>query len=141
MNSIRTNVLTLDGMACWLERRTRDRKVASSNPGRSGGRIFFSRGADLFGVCPTPGVTAVVRKRPRTFCQKCKWQVTPKHTYTFDPTKSEWSDEATVRGVKEPIRKRTHTQLVKEHSVTVASNPGLKSGISVRELISTLEKK
>ena len=25
-----------------LERRTRDRKVAGSNPGRSGGRIFFS---------------------------------------------------------------------------------------------------
>ena len=30
------------GMACWLERRTRHRKVASSNPGRSGGRFFFS---------------------------------------------------------------------------------------------------
>ena len=28
------------GIACWLERRTRDRKVASSNPGRT---IFFSR--------------------------------------------------------------------------------------------------
>ena len=27
----------------WLERRTLDRKVASSNPGRSGGRIFFPR--------------------------------------------------------------------------------------------------
>ena len=27
----------------WLERRTRDRKVAGSNPCRSGGRIFFSR--------------------------------------------------------------------------------------------------
>ena len=31
------------GVACWLERRTRDRKVTSSNPGRSSGRIFFSR--------------------------------------------------------------------------------------------------
>ena len=31
------------GIACWLEHRTRDRKVASSNPGRSGRRIFFSR--------------------------------------------------------------------------------------------------
>ena len=29
-------------IAFWLERRTRDRKVANSNPGRSGGRIFFS---------------------------------------------------------------------------------------------------
>ena len=32
-----------NGIACLLERRTRDRKVASSNPGRDGGRIFFSR--------------------------------------------------------------------------------------------------
>ena len=31
------------GIAQWLERRTRDRKVAGSNPCRSGGRIFFSR--------------------------------------------------------------------------------------------------
>ena len=37
-------LLTVEaGMACRLERRTRDRKVASSNTGRSGGRIFFSR--------------------------------------------------------------------------------------------------
>ena len=28
---------------CWLERRTRDRKFASSNLGMKGGRIFFSR--------------------------------------------------------------------------------------------------
>ena len=31
------------GISCWLELRTRDRKVASSTSGRSGGRIFFSR--------------------------------------------------------------------------------------------------
>ena len=41
-----------------VERRTRDRKVASSNPGRSGGRIFFSRDNFvcwlLFGVRSTP---------------------------------------------------------------------------------------
>ena len=30
------------GIACWLDRRTRDRKIASSNPGRSGVRIFFT---------------------------------------------------------------------------------------------------
>ena len=51
----------------------------------------------------------------------------------------------------EPIRTRAHTQLVREHSVTVESqsshlaeslwsDPGLKSGISVRELISTKNK-
>ena len=41
-----------------VERRTRDRKVASSNPGRSGGRIFLSRVNlacwHLFGVRSTP---------------------------------------------------------------------------------------
>ena len=44
-----------------------------------------------------PHVTAVARKRPRSFCQKCRWQVTPKHTYTFDPSKSEWADCAAVQ--------------------------------------------
>ena len=29
------------GIACWLERRTRDRKVASSNPGRGNGTNFL----------------------------------------------------------------------------------------------------
>ena len=53
-----TSVPAGAGIACWLECRTRDRKVASSNPGRSGGRIFFSRVNFmcwlLFGVRSTP---------------------------------------------------------------------------------------
>ena len=36
-------LLLANGIAQWLERRTRDRKVAGSNPCWSGGRIFFSR--------------------------------------------------------------------------------------------------
>ena len=48
--------------------------------------------------CPfQPRVTAVARKRPRPFCQKCSWQVTPKHAYTFDPTKSQWADYTAVQ--------------------------------------------
>ena len=48
--------------------------------------------------CPFhPRVTAVARKRPRSVCQKYRWQVTPKHAYTLDPTKSEWTDSATVQ--------------------------------------------
>ena len=93
-----------------VERRTRDRKVASSNLGRSGRRIFFSRVNFvcwlLFGVRSTPV--------SRWFCQKCRWQVTHKHAYTLDPTNSEWADYACCPGVMwEPIRKRAHTQLVK----------------------------
>ena len=75
------------GIAQWLERRTRDRRVASSNPCRSGGRVFFS-GVNflcwlLFRYPFHPRVTAVARKRPRSFCQKCRWQVTAKHAYTL----------------------------------------------------------
>ena len=61
------------GIAQWLERRTRDWKVAGSNPCRSGGRFFFSM-VDflcwlLFRYPFHPRVTAVARKRSRSFCQ------------------------------------------------------------------------
>ena len=37
------NILDMGGISRWLERRTRDWKVAGSNSCWSGGRIFFSR--------------------------------------------------------------------------------------------------
>ena len=74
-------------IAQWLERRTHDRKVPGSSPGRRGGRIFFSRVNFLcwllFRYQFHPSVTAVARKRPRSFCQKCRWQVTAKDAYTL----------------------------------------------------------
>ena len=70
-----------------VERRTRDRKVAGSSPGRSGGRNFFSLVIllrwRLFRYPFHPRVTAVARNRSPWFCQKCKWQVTAKHTRTL----------------------------------------------------------
>ena len=49
--------------------------------------IFFSRVNFLcwllFRYPFHPRVTAVARKRPRSFCQKCRWQVTAKHAYTL----------------------------------------------------------
>ena len=66
-------------IAQWLERRTRDRKVAGSKPGRSGRRIFFSRANFscllLFRYPFHTRVTAVARKSSRSFCQKCRWQL------------------------------------------------------------------
>ena len=75
------------GIAQWLEHRTRDWKVAGSNPCWNGGIIFFSR-VDflcwlLFRYPFHPRVTAVARKKSRSFCQKCRWQVTAKHAYTL----------------------------------------------------------
>ena len=73
--------------ARWLERRTHDWKVAGLNPCRSGGRMFCSR-VDflcwlLFRYPLHPRVTAVARKRPRSFCQTCRWQVPAKYACTF----------------------------------------------------------
>ena len=75
------------GIAQWLEHWTCDWKVVGSNPCRSGGRIFFSR-VDfvcwlLFWYLFHPRVTTEARKRSRSFCQKCMWQVTAKHAYTL----------------------------------------------------------
>ena len=131
-----------------VEYWSRDRKVASPNPDRSGGRIFFF-GVNfvcwlLFGVRYTPRVTAAARKRPRSLCQKCRWQITLQHVYTLDPAKSKYADYAATSIVWEPIRKRVHTQLVRERLATVVSARWItgdwswhKSGNCVRELIST----
>ena len=65
----------------------REGKVSAPSPGRSGGRILFSRVNCLcwllFRYPFHPRVTAVARKRSWSFYQKCRWQVTPKHTYTL----------------------------------------------------------
>ena len=47
--------------------------------------------ADLLQCLFHPSVSAVA------FYQQCRWQVTPKHSYTLDPTKSEWTDNAAVQ--------------------------------------------
>ena len=96
--------------------------------------------------CPFyPHFTAVARKRPRSFYPKCSWQVTPKHAYTLDPSKPEWTDYATVqtqcgnlsgneltRNLSGNIRPQS-SQL----SEPLWTDLGVKSGISVLELIST----
>ena len=75
------------GIAQWLECRTHDWKVAGLNPCRSGGRIFFSSVNFLcqllFRYPFHPCVTAVAHKRSQSCCQKCRWQVTAKHTCTL----------------------------------------------------------
>ena len=46
---------------------------------------FFLQGwlSVLTLIHSTPCVTAVAHKRSQSFCQKCRWQVTPKHAYTL----------------------------------------------------------
>ena len=91
----------------------------------------------------------MARKRPRSFCQKCRWQVTPKYAYTLDPSKSEWAEYAAVQAEcgnlsgNELIRGTSgHTRSQWSQSAEpLWTDPGPKSGISLRELISTLKKK
>ena len=77
-----------NGIAQWLERLTRDRKVACSSTGRGRGRTFFCRvsflSLTLFRYSFRPRFTAVARTKSRPFCQKCRWQVyIVKHIYTL----------------------------------------------------------
>ena len=105
--------------------------------------------ADSYSVSVPPRVTAVARKRLRSFCQKCRWQVTPQHAYFFDSTKSEWADYAAVQAQCENLAgnelTRNSSGNTRSQSFQLAeplwADPGLKSGISMRELISTSKKK
>ena len=61
--------------------------INNSNSCGTAGEIFFSR-VDflcwlLFRYPFHPRVTTVARKKSRSFCQKCRWQVTAKHAYTL----------------------------------------------------------
>ena len=94
-------------------------------------------------------VNAVARKRPRPFYQKCRWQVSLKHAYTLDPTKSEWTDYAAVQAqcgnLFENELTRNLPGNVRPQSSQIAeplwTDPGIKSGISLRERIFTFKKK
>ena len=97
--------------------------------------------------CPFyPLVTAVARKRAQSFC---RWQVTPKHAYNLDPTKSEWADYSAVQAQCGDLSgnelTRNFSGNIRPQSFQLAealwTDPGLKSGISVRELISTKKEK
>ena len=96
--------------------------------------------------CPFhPRVSAVPRKRPRSFCQKCRWRVTPKHAYTLGPSKSERADYTAVQAECGNLSKneltRNSSGITRLQSSQLAeplwTDPGQKSGISLHELIST----
>ena len=88
-------------MACWLERRTRDRKVASSNPGRNGGRIFLFQSQlcvlTLIRVRSTPVLLQWHVKDPGHSAKSAGGRLHLKHAYTFGPAKSQWADYAAVQ--------------------------------------------
>ena len=54
--------------------------AAAAGEFSSPGSTFYD---DSFWYPFCPRVTAVAHKRSRSFCQKCRWQVTAKHAYTI----------------------------------------------------------
>ena len=79
---------------------------------------------------------------PGHSAKKCRWQVTPKHAYTHDPIDSEWADYAAAPAQCGNLsgNELTHN-LSSQLTKPLWTGPGIKSGISVRELISTKKKK
>ena len=75
------------------------------------------------------------------------WQVTPKHAYSFDPTKSEWAEYVAVQAYGGKLSgnelTRNSSGNTRSQSSQLAeprwTDPGRKSVISVRELVSPLE--
>ena len=89
----------------------------------------------LIGCLFHPRVTAVACKRPQSFCQKCRWQVTPECAYTLNPMKLEWADYAAGDSSG-----NTRSQL-SQLAEPLWTDPAVKSGIHVRQLTSTKKKK
>ena len=111
------------GIACWYERRTCDRKVASSNPSRSGRRIFFFRVNFvcwlLFGVRSTPVLPQWHVKDPGHSAKSAGGRL---HLNTHTPL-----TQRSRSGLTMPLSRHSlgtypetaHTLLVREHSATV----------------------
>ena len=134
-------MLHRSALAQLVEHRTCDRIVASSNPSCSGGKIIFSR-VNFFMLtlirCPF-----LPRYRNGTsFCQKCKWQFTGNtHTPTAQRSRSGLTVLSGMEIYQENELTRNSSGNTRPQSSQLAEplwiDPGLKSGISVRELIST----
>ena len=88
----------------------------------------------LVSILPLFCFTTVACRRPWPPWQECRWQVTPEHAYTHDLTKSEWADYAAVQAECRNSYGRTQPQS-SQLTEPLWTDPGLESGISVRNLI------
>ena len=125
LHSWRTRFRESPHIISMLERRTRNRKVTSSNPGRRDGRIFFSRVNFvcwlLFGVRSTPVLPQWHVKDPGYSAKSAGSRL---HLDTHTPLSQRSRSVLTMplsRHSVGPIRKRAHTTLDREQSATVIS--------------------
>ena len=134
------------GIACWLERRTRDRKVASPNPGRSEGRIFFSSQLCVLTLirCPFhPVLPQLHIKGPGHSAKSAGGRLhLNSHTPLTQRSRSGLTMPLSRHGVGLTRNSSGNTRLQSSQlAKPLWTDPGVNSGISLRELISTLKKK
>ena len=65
---------------------------------------------DLIRCLFLPHVITAARKRPWSFCLKCRLQITPMHAHTLDPMKSEGADYAAVQAQCGNLSRNKHTR-------------------------------
>ena len=129
-----------------IERRSRDRKVASSNPGRSGGRIFFSSQLCVLtlSVCSTPVLLQCHVKDPGHSAKSAGGRL---HRNMHTPL-----TQQNQRGLTMPLSRHSVGTLsgnklacnssgnaqsqLSQLAEPLCTDPGIKNGISVHELIS-----
>ena len=111
-------------IACCLQRRTRDRKVASSNPGRSGGRNFFSRVNFvcwlLFSVRSTPELPQWHTKDPGQSAKSAGGRL-HLNMHTLLTQRTEWADYAAVQALCGNLSGNKLTHNSSGNTVTVVS--------------------
>ena len=124
-NTVLNRLYTGSRDSLFVERRTHNRKVASSKPGRSGGRMFFSRVNFvcwlLFGVRSTPVLPQWHVKDPGHSAKSASGGL---HLNSHAPLTQGSRSRLTMplsRQSMESIRKRAHTQLVRKHSAKIVS--------------------
>ena len=124
INKLRRHTRARAGIACWLERGTRDREIASSNPGRSGWGIFFSRVNFVcwlsFGVRSTPVLPQWHVRDPGHSAKSAGGRL-HLNTHTVGVGWLCRCPGIVWEPLKKNKKKRAHTQLVREHSITVVS--------------------
>ena len=118
-----------------VRRRTRHRKVASSNPCRSGGRIFFS-GVNfvcwlLLGVRTTPVLPQWHVKDPDHSAKSADGRLHLKGAYTFESTMSRRSV-----GTRQMNSSGNALSQSSQLAEPLWTDPGLRSSNCVRDLIS-----
>ena len=86
-------------------------------------------------------VTAVARKRPRSFCQKCRWQVTAKHAYTLRLWLCVKWHGAWLYGVHRTCAETAAVSCVTSHASAVSTPPVdiKKQKMCYKKLVSHVE--